>query len=306
MSEGAKRPSESAGEGVAKWWPGVVRSSRSYNHDQRIESAGEGVAKWWPGVARLSRSYNHDQRIESAGEGVAKWWPGVTRSSRSYNQYGESRRKPRASARGGCQQRIESARKGVTQVSCARDDSVTAGHSFQPHPPQPIRSHMPRATRRTRPRDSRTLLSATPSPTDSLAYAEGYVTDTTPRQPGTPFSHTLPNRFARICRGVRDGHDPATAGHHFSHTLPNRFARSLRSLAHPSHALTRPPAATSRGARHRTTPHCTTPHCTASHRTTPHCTTPHCTASHRTALHRIVFAERSSPRARWSVVCRVA
>ena len=86
------------------------------------------MAKWCPGVTRLSRSYNHDQRIESAGEGVAKWWPGVTRSSRSYNQYGESRRKPRASARGGCQQRIESARKGVTQVSCARDDSVTAGH----------------------------------------------------------------------------------------------------------------------------------------------------------------------------------
>ena len=218
---------------MAKWWPGVTRSSRSYNHDQRIESAGEGVAKSCPAVARSSRSYNHDQRIESAGEGVAKWWPGVTRSSRSYNQYGESRRKPRASARGGCQQRIESARKGVTQVSCARDDSVTAGHHL---------------------------------------------------------SHTLPSRSARICRGLRDGHDRATAGHHLSHTLPSRFARSLRSLAHPSHALASPPAATSRGARHHTAPHHTA--LPASHRTTPHCTA----SCSRSARHH----------ARWSVVCRVA
>ncbi len=39
----------------------------------------------------------------------------------------------------------------------------------------------------------------------------------------------------------------------YRHTLPSRFARSLRSLAHPSHALASPPSATSRGARHRET-----------------------------------------------------
>jgi hypothetical protein len=37
----------------------------------------------------------------------------------------------------------------------------------------------------------------------------------------------------------------------YRHTLPNRFARCLRHLAHPSHALASPPAACSRGARHR-------------------------------------------------------
>ena len=223
---------------MAKWCPGVARSSRSYNDDQRIESAGEGVAKWWPGVARLSRSYNHDQRIESAGEGVAKWWPGVTRSSRSYNQYGESRRKPRASARGGCQQRIESARKGVTQVSCARDDSVTAGH----HLSHTLPSRFARICRGLRDGHDRATAghSFQPHP-PQYACGGGSATNTTARQPGTPFSHTLPGRFARICRGLRDGHDRATAGHLFQPHPPQPI-RSVASLPRSSLARARKPA----------------------------------------------------------------
>ena len=48
-------------------------------------------------------------------------------------------------------------------------DRVTLGHTFQPHPPQPI----------------------------LYECEDSCVIDTTAQHPDTPFSHILPSRFAR-------------------------------------------------------------------------------------------------------------
>ena len=67
----------------------------------------------------------------------------------------------------------------VCRLLCERYDSATPGHSFQPHPPQPI-----------------------------LYVCVGCcVNNTTPRHPDTSFSHTLPNRFAsRLWRLAHPSH----------------------------------------------------------------------------------------------------
>ena len=66
---------------------------------------------------------------------------------------------------------------------------------------------------------------------------------------GAGWSHPL----ASILYGYRSVNDTTArqSGTIFSHTLPGRFARRLRRLAHLSHALASPPPACSRGARHR-------------------------------------------------------
>ena len=53
MSEGAKRPSESAGEGVANWCPGAVESSRSQHYRARTRANRPG--RVWPIGVRVSR-----------------------------------------------------------------------------------------------------------------------------------------------------------------------------------------------------------------------------------------------------------
>jgi hypothetical protein len=100
MSEAPKATSESAGEGVAKWYPCVAESHWSHGHrHRRTKSAGEGVAQaasgcrtvvliteppshtYWggcgwkvrPGVAESHWSHGHrHRRTKSAGEGVAQ------------------------------------------------------------------------------------------------------------------------------------------------------------------------------------------------------------------------------------------
>ena len=52
MSEVAKRPSESAGEGVANWCPAVARSSRSHDHHTRTRA--NRLGRVWPNRARRS------------------------------------------------------------------------------------------------------------------------------------------------------------------------------------------------------------------------------------------------------------
>ena len=67
MSEGAKRPSESAGEGVAVTGVRVSRGrihARSTDLYERIGWGGCG-GNWCPGVARSSRSQPHEYRIQA-------------------------------------------------------------------------------------------------------------------------------------------------------------------------------------------------------------------------------------------------
>ena len=89
MSEVAKPPSESAGEGVAKWCPAVARSSRSHTHHARTRANRPG--RVWPSSVRRSRGrrVNHEltscvcERIDWGG--CDQLVPGCRRSSRSHN-----------------------------------------------------------------------------------------------------------------------------------------------------------------------------------------------------------------------------
>ncbi len=153
-------------------------------------------------------------------------------------------------------------------------------------------------------RGCRALLSATLSPTDSLAYAEGYVTDTTPRQPDTTLATPSPTDSLAYAEGYVTDTTPRQPDTTLATPSPTdslgRFALSLIPRTRSRGRLRRP-----REAR-ATAPHRTAPHRIVLHHTAPHRTAPHriaCITPHHTALHRIVFAERSSPRA---VVRRVS
>ena len=91
---------------------------------------------------------------------------------------------------------------------------------------------------------------ATPSRTDSVRMWKWLCDRDDLRQPGTNWA--TPSRADSIYMCfVIDTTNLRQPGTSFSHTLPSRFARRLRRLTHPSHALPRPPSATSRGVRHR-------------------------------------------------------
>ena len=86
MSEVAKPPSESAGEGVDNWCPGVVRSSRSHDHRRRTRANRPGRA-WitgvWVSCGRLGHTttVHVRERIGPGGRGYTPM-PGGRRSSR--------------------------------------------------------------------------------------------------------------------------------------------------------------------------------------------------------------------------------
>jgi len=205
MSESPEATSESAGEGVAET---VARLSQIHRFDHKTQIYRIGPGECGPIGARLSQIVSvtqplpHTYGIGWGGRG--KVVSGPHRAGSADGSSGDSGPAER------------------TRRVAVNHETTRCGHGSRALLCRFDRTH--RASMDEPETTQQTGLVATPSRADSLAYVGRARVDTTLRQPGTSFSHTL----------------------------PSQFARRLRRLAHPSHALSRSLLATSRGARHHT------------------------------------------------------